>query len=338
MSQQGGRAMFGTFLAGPLTVLVTTLAAAAADGPALKLVQTIELKGKPGKLDHLVVDSKGQRLFLANKVNYTLDVVDLKAGKLVTQKSGQSGVQGVAYAPDLDRVYAALGTGGYCNIIDAKTLRTVRTIKFADDADNVRYDPRTKLVYVAHAEKSLGVINARTNELKADIELPGGAEGFQLSARGPRLYLCMPSPSELLVIDTDKNKIVQHYPIKKAGGAHPVALDEANHRIFVGCRKKPMVVVMDSESGKEITSVDIPGDVDDLYYDAKRKRLYASCGEGSLAVIRQKGADSYELQEKITTVKDARTSFFDPDTSRLYLAVPRQKGKNGPEIWVYEAR
>jgi hypothetical protein len=117
-----------------------------------------------------------------------------------------------------------------------------------------------------------------------------------------------------------------------------VALDEANHRIFIGCRKAPMVVVMDSETGKEITSVDIPADVDDLYYDAKRKRLYASCGEGYLAVISQKGPDRYELLEKIPTAKDARTCYFDPDKSRLYLAVPRQKGKMGPEIRVYEVK
>jgi DNA-binding beta-propeller fold protein YncE len=325
------------FLFAFLAVLVSALGAAAADQPALKLVQTIELKGKAGKLDHLVVDSKGQRLFLANKVNNTLDIVDLKAGKLIKQVSGQYGVQGIAYAADLNRLYVALGTGGYCNIFDGKNYKLLKTIKFADDADNVRYNPRTHLVYVAHAEKALGVIDGKTFELKADIELPGPAEGFQLAGRS-RLYLCMPSPNEVVIIDTEKNKVQHRYPVKTAGGAHPLGVDEANHRIFVGCRKKPMVVVLDSESGKEKTSVDIPGEVDDLWYDAKRKRIYASCGDGFLAVIRQKGADSYELQEKIATVKDARTSFFDADKGRLYLAVPRQKDKKGPQIRVYEVQ
>jgi DNA-binding beta-propeller fold protein YncE len=326
------------FLTGALVVLAGSLGAAAAAEPSLNLVKKIVLKGTNGKLDHLTVDSKGQRLSLANKINNTVDIVDLKAGRLLRQLPGQSGAQGLAYAADLDRLYVALGTGGYCNIFDADNYKLLKTVKFMDDADNVRYNPRTHLVYVAHAEKALGVIDAKNFEIKADIELPGSAEGFQLDSKRPRLYLCSPTPSELIVIDTAKYKVLKRYPIKRAGGGHPVALDEAHHRIFIGCRKKPMVVVMDMESGKEITSVDIPADVDDLYYDAKRKALYASCGEGSLVIIRQQDKDSYKKVQTIKTAKDARTCFFDPRTSRLYLGVPRQKGKKGPEIWVYQVR
>jgi DNA-binding beta-propeller fold protein YncE len=323
--------------AGLAIALVAALGAAKADDPALKLVQTIELQGKAGKLDHLVVDSKGQRLFLANKVNNTLDIVDLKAGKLLKQVPGQGGAQGVAYAADLDRLYVALGTGGFCNIFDGKDYKLLKTVKFADDADNVRYNPRTSLVYVAHAESSLGVIDAKTYVVKADIKLPGSAEAFQLETARPLLYLNAPSATEVVVIDTDKNEVVKHYPIKSAGANQCLALDEPNHRLLVGCRTKPMLVVLDSETGKETATVAIPGDIDDLFMDAKRKRIYASCGEGFLAVIKQNDADHYELLEKIPTVKDARTSCFDPDTGRLYLAVPRQTGKKGPEIHVYQA-
>ncbi len=99
-----------------------------------------------------------------------------------------------------------------------------------------------------------------------------------------------------------------------------------------------MVVIMDTETGKEIDSVPIAGDVDDVFFDAKRKRIYASCGEGFLAVIRQRDADHYESLDKLATLKDARTSFFDGETGKLYLAVPRQQGKNGPEIHVYQAQ
>jgi hypothetical protein len=99
-----------------------------------------------------------------------------------------------------------------------------------------------------------------------------------------------------------------------------------------------MVVVMDMETGKEITGVPIPKDNDDLFYDAKGKRLYASCGEGFIAVIRQLDADHYEVAEKVATAKNAKTSLFDADSSRLFLAVPRQEGKPGPEIRVYRVK
>jgi hypothetical protein len=117
-----------------------------------------------------------------------------------------------------------------------------------------------------------------------------------------------------------------------------VALDEESHRVYVGCRNEPMVVVVDTESGKEITGVAIPGGIDDLHLDGKRKRLYASCGDGFLVVLAQKDTDHLEVVEKIETVKDARTCLYVPDTGRLYLAVPRQEGKEGPEIRVYQVK
>jgi len=232
----------------------------------------------------------------------------------------------------------ALGGGGFCNVFDGKDLTLMKTIKYADDADNVRYNPQTHLVYVAHAEKALGVIDGKTFEQKADIKLAGGAEGFEVEKARPRLYLATPEPNQVAVIDTDKNEVVANYPIKMAGAAHPLALDEPNHRLIVACRKAPMVVVLDSETGKEIAGVPIPEEVDDVWFDAKRKRVYASCGEGFVAVIAQKDPDHYEMAEKVPTVKGAKTCFFDADSSRLFLAVPRQADKEGPEIRIYQVK
>jgi hypothetical protein len=322
-----------------LAAFLVPKAAPAADEPsALDLLQTIVLKGKAGKLDHLALDARRERLFLANTSNGTLDVVDLKAGKLLKQVIGQTGIQGVAYAADLDRVFVGLGSGGLCNIFDGAEYRPLKTIKFTDDADNVRYDAVRHLVFVAHAEKALGVVDAKTYTVKADLKLPGAAEGFQIMPAQPLLYLVIPSPSQVAVIDIEKLAIVANHPLKMAKGGHPLVIDDANKRIFIGCRQEPKVVVMNSETGKEITSIDIPQDVDDLYYDAKRKRLFASCGEGFVVVIKQTDADHYDVAEKVATVKGAKTSLFDAEAGRLYLAVPRQAGKPGPEIRVYKVR
>ncbi|HKI35189.1 MAG TPA: YncE family protein [Gemmataceae bacterium] len=321
--------------AAPLAALVFALAVPAAE---LELVQTIQLKGKAGGLDHLALDAKRERLFVANKTNNTLDIVDLKEGKLLEQKPNQTAIQGIAYVPDLDRVFVGLGSNGLCNAFDGEKYKILKTINFKDDADNVRYNPVAKVVYVAHAEKALGVIDPKTFAKKADIKLPAAAEGFASEIKRPRLYLVTPSPSQLVVIDTDKNEVVTTHAIKSAAGGHPVALDEANHRVFVGCHKEPMVVVIDTENGKEIATVHIPGDVDDLFHDAKSKRLYASCGEGALVVIEQQDADTYKVVEKLDTPKGARTCLYVAETGRLYLAVPRQEGKEGPEIRVYQAK
>jgi hypothetical protein len=311
--------------------------ASAADS-AMELKQTIELKGKAGSLDHLAIDAKRDRLFVANKANNTLDIVDIKAGKLLKQVPNQGGIQGIAYAPDLDRVIVGLGTGGFCNFFDGQEYKLLETKKFSDDSDNVRYDPRTHLVYVAHADKSLGVLDAKTYELKTDIKLPGAAEGFQIETKRPRLYVNIPSPSEVVVIDTDKNEILNRYKVEMAGGQHPLALDEENHRLFLGCRKKAMMVIMDSETGKEIAGVEIPGEIDDLWLDTKNKRLYASCGDGAIAVLKQLAPDKYEVAEKIETPKGSKTSYFDAQTGRFFLGVPRSAATKAPEIRVYQIR
>src|SRR5262249_48628923 len=124
-------------------VLALALPAPAAE---LELVQKIPLKGKPGGLDHLALDARRERLFVANKSNNTLDVVDLKAGKLLEQKPNQTAIQGIAYVPDLDRVFVGLGSNGLCNAFDGETYKILKTIKFKDDADNVRYNPARKVV------------------------------------------------------------------------------------------------------------------------------------------------------------------------------------------------
>ncbi len=327
--------LFSTAL---LAALTWTASAGAADPPALEQVQTISLHGPTGKrLDHLALDAKHDRLFVANMANHSLDVIDLKSGKLVKEIPDQPGIQGVAYAADLDRVFVGLGDGNRCNVFDGETYRLLKSVPF-DDADNVRYDPRTGLVYVAHAEKQLGAVDAKTLEVKADVPLPAASEAFLLEKGRPRIYLNTPSAGQVVVLDTEKREVIKTYPLKRAAANYPMALDEEQHRLFLGCRKEPMVVVMDSESGKEVAAVPTPSDVDDLFFDAKRKRLYASCGEGFLAVIRQADADRYELLEKLPTAKLARTCLFDPDGGRLFLAVPRWEGKEGPEIWVYRAR
>ena len=322
-----------------LAVLGLASVAAAAEPAPLERVQVIPLHGRPEKkLDHMTLDARRDRLFVANMANRTLDVIDLKAGKLLKEISDQRGIQGVAYAPDLDRVFVGLGVGGLCNAFDGETYKPLGSVKLGTDVDNVRYDPRGRRVYAAHVEKSLAVLDGRTLEVIADLRLPGFPEAFWLEKGRRRLYANVPSLNQVLVLDAEKNEVIDRYPLKRAGANYSMALDEANRRLFIGCRKEPMVVVLDLDSGKEIAGVPIPGDIDDLFYDARRKRLYASCGEGFLTVIRQIDADRYEAAAKLPTGKLARTCFFDPATGRLFLAVPRQAGKGGPELWVYRAR
>ena len=209
-----------------------------------------------------------------------------------------------------------------------------------DDADNVRFNPRTQRIYVVHADTELSVIDSRDYTVRSPIALPKDLGGFKLERDRPRMYVNA-KEGHVVVIDTAKDEVIDRFAVAPAGGNAAVAIDEPNHRLFIGCRTNPALVVMDSDSGKIVASVPIPGDVDDVSFDPARKRIYASCGAGAIAVIDQQDADHYKSLATITTVKRARTSIFNSEDGCLYLAVPRlaeRPEQKDPEIWVYRAR
>jgi DNA-binding beta-propeller fold protein YncE len=309
---------------------------ASADETPLELVQTIPFSGVTGNLDHLAVDAKGMRLFVANKANNTLDVIDLKAGKPVHQVPDQVKVSGVAYAADLDMIYVGNG-GGVCNGIDGKEYKVVFSTK-AEKADNVYYHSGNKTVYVAHGE-TISVLDAKTGEVKAQISTGGKTEEFRVDKKANKLYVNL-KPSVIAVIDLLKNEVVDRFKLTMTESNGPLAYDSKAGLLFVGCGgKAPMILVVDAKTGKEMANVEIPGGIDNLHFDSKRSRLYASCGDGAgaLAVIEKKG-DKYELISKIETAKKAKTSIYNSSLGRLFVGVPKQEGKDGPEIRIFEAR
>jgi DNA-binding beta-propeller fold protein YncE len=323
-----------------LTGVLLAPSITAADPPPLERVQTIALKGPAGGLDHLALDAKRGRLFVANTVNGTLDIVDVRAGKLLKQVPGQGGIRGIDYSPEVDRVFVGNGTGGVCNTFNGESYELVKSVPLGEDADNVRYNPRTRRIYVVHADRELSVIDAKDYTVRSPIALPTNLGAFKLEAGRPRLYVNA-KEGNVVVIDTEKDEVIGRFPVAPAGTNAAVAIDEPNHRLFIGCRKNPALVVMDSDTGKIVASVPIPGDVDDLSFDARQGRIYASCGEGAIAVVRQIDADRYESLATIPTIKGARTSIFNAGDGQLYLAVPRRKDhpeQENPEVWAYRAR
>lgn len=326
-----------TRIASLLTGLVAAGSVAAAEPTRLELTQTIPLQGVAGRYDHLALDARGGRLFIANLSNNSFDVVDLRAGKLIKQILDQRKIQGVAYVPDLDLIFVGNGTDGVCNAFDGRDYKLLHTVKLPD-ADNVRYDPRTRQVYVIHAEKALTAIDPKTFAIKATIKLPGSPEGLQIDPTQPRLYINTLRPAQVSAIDTEKNQLVGTYSLTLASANYPLTLDPAGRRVFVGCRQPPMVVGLDADSGKEVTSFTIPGDTDDIFFDAKRNRIYAICGEGSVAMAERKAADRFEVVEKIATVRLARTGLFDPESSRLFVILPRASDQQGPSLRIYQAK
>lgn len=309
----------------------------AADSTALRLVQTIPLPDVEGRIDHMGVDVQGQRLFVSALGNNTLEVLDLRGAKRLTSIKGLREPQGVFFVPKENKLFIANDDDGTCMVFDGSSYKLLQTIHFPSDADNVRYDAAQNQIYVGYGEGGLGALDATTGKKVADIALKAHPESFRLEQSGPRIFVNLPDANHTIaVVDRTKRSVVATWPLEEASN-FPMTPDEADHRLFVVTRRPPRLVVLDTESGKEVASYPTVGDADDAFYDAARKRVYISGGEGFIDVFDQRSPNDYQATGRISTASGARTSLFVPELNRLYLAVPH-RGSQDAEVRVYEAR
>ena len=310
---------------------------AAAPQTPLTLVGAIDLPRVEGRIDHLAVDLAAQRLYVAALGNNTVEVLDVKSNTHVKSLPGFREPQGIAVVPDGKLVAVANGQGEGVQFIDAADFHPVRAVRLGDDSDNVRYDAAAHRVFVGFGAGALASVTPGDGKLLGEAKLAGHPESFQLERAGSRVFVNVPDANQIVVVDRTAMKVAATWPVVTAKANFPMALDEANHHVFIGCRRPAKVLVYDTTTGKESGSFDIVGDTDDLFFDAARKRLYVSGGEGFVDVLQEQEAGRFARVAHIATAAGARTSLFVPEQSRLYLAVPH-RGTQKAEIRIYEAR
>lgn len=303
---------------------------------ALRMVQTIPLPNVEGRIDHMAVDVKGQRLFIAALGNNSIEVLDLRGGKHLKSITGFSEPQGVGFISEFDKIFIANGAGGVCDILNGSSFERINRVNFSDDADNIRYDAATHRVYVGYGSGGIGIMDATTGDRLGDIKLDGHPESFQLEKSGPRIFVNVPTMRKVVVVDRDKRSTIASWPSAGTTANFPMAIDETHHRLFVGFRKPARLIIFDTQSGKIAANLASPRDADDIFYDSARRRIYVSGGEGFLSTFQQIDRDRYKAMTKIATAPGARTSLLVPELNRLYLAVPH-RGAQRAEVRVYEA-
>jgi DNA-binding beta-propeller fold protein YncE len=292
----------------------------------LRLEKSIEMPEVQGRIDHLSIDIKGQRLFVSALGNNTLEVIDVKVGKRVKTINQLKEPQGVLYVAESDRIYVANGDDGSVRMFDGRSYAPLKRLDYGDDADNVRYDASRKRTYVGYGSGALGELDSEGNKV-TEIELDAHPESFQLEKDSPRIYVNLPKSRKIAVIDRDKHSIIATWKTDMAFANYPMALDEGDHRLFVVTRMPARLLVFDTNTGSIVQKLPAVGDCDDVFYDKNRKRIYASGGDGAISVFEQKDANHYNERARIPTARGARTSFFSPDLDRLFLAVRRQRSQ-----------
>jgi DNA-binding beta-propeller fold protein YncE len=301
----------------------------------LRLVTTIALPGVEGRMDHMAVDESGEKLFIAALANNTVELVDLINGRHLKTLGGFREPTGITNVQGSGAIAVASGKGDGVQTIDAKDYRTLKTISVGDDADNLRYDAAAKRLYLGYSAGALAAISPPEGTILGRAALAGHPESFQLELSGPRIFVNVPTAGHIAVVDRGTMQVTTTWPVTGAAANFPMALDEAGHRLFIGCRKPAKLLIYDTATGKEIGASEIVGDTDDLFYDSQRKRVYVSGGEGFIDVLDARQSSALVRIARVPSAGGARTSLFVSQQSRLYVAVPH-RGTQKAEIRVYQ--
>ena len=320
-----------------IAVAGSCLAAAQPGDAGIQLKQTIPLSGVEGRIDHFAFDAAGDRLFVCALGNNSVEVLDLRKSERIHSITGLGAPQGIAYIPKLDRILVANDTGGVCKIYDAKSFQPVGELNLQDDADNVRYDEVAKKLYVGFGSGGIAIVNAADGKQVGSIKLSAHPEAFELEKNGKRIFVNVPNARHVAVIDRDQGKVVATWKTDLAFGNFPMALDETNHRLFVGCRLPSKLIVFNTDSGDIVAKIDISGDSDEIFYDGKRHHIYAICGAGKIDIIEQTNPNTYKSLTKVHTADGARTGLFEPERDTLFVAVPHRSSQSA-EIRCYQIR
>lgn len=302
----------------------------------------ISLPGKGG-YDYLSIDKINNRLFVSHGTS--VDVIDLATEKVIGSIDNMQGVHGIAIANEFNKGFISDGKANSVVVFDLKTLKTIETIGISGKKpDAIMYDLYSKKIYAFNGDSdNATVIDADTNKEIGSVALPGGPE-FGVPDGEGKIYNNIEDKSVLAVIDAKTLKVIQTYPLAPCGTPTGLALDNANHRLFTGCRANKGLTVLDQNTGKVITTLPIGAGVDAVAYDPETKLIFCSNGDGTTTIIKQESADKYELVQTLVTQVRAKTLALDTKTHKIYLSVAKfEEGTRAPvpgsfEVLVYKMK
>jgi YVTN family beta-propeller protein len=304
-----------------------------AETSLMQLETKIPLGAVRGRIDHMAIDLTRQHLFVAELENDSIGIVDLHDRKVIRTIEGLKEPQGVAFLPSTGALYVANAGDGSLRLFRGPDYAAAGRIDLGDDADNIRVDSTADRLFVGYGSGGLAVIDSVNFKKIADIPLSVHPEGFQLDQGSNRIFVNLPKARAIVTVDRESGKQTASWPMHIGAGNFPMAVNHAAGHVLAAFRTPPTLGVFSIKDGALMASPDICGDADDVFVDAKRRRVYVSCGEGFLDVLDSQES-SYKRIARIPTVSGARTSLFVPGLDRLLLAARATPGQPAA-IWVF---
>jgi WD40 repeat protein len=311
----------------------------------LKLVRVIPMPDvKSGDFDHFALDLSGKRLFLTGEVNKSIEVFDIQTNRRIHSIRGVDTPHAMLFLPDSNQLLVVDGGDGTLKCFDGTNYTLVSSVKLELAADSAVFDDSKHLLYVASGGEDakmdhtvINIVDTTAHRRIADIPVDStNIEAMALEKNGPRLYVNIRDRGLVGVVDREKKSLLSTWGLGGNQGNTPLALDEANHRLFVVTRKPAKLLVLDAESGKAITSLPSAPMADDMVFDSASKRIYVAC-DGFVTIYHQEDADHYQEIARIPTRFRAKTAILVPELGRYYVAAPRQ-GTKAAEVRVYDVQ
>ena len=302
------------------------------DASSLILERTIPLPGVAGRIDHLAADERQSRVFVAELGNGSVDVVDLKNGH-VRRIANLKSPQGLGYAETRDELVVASGGDGSVRFFNGNSLTQSASLRLGSDADDVRIDVGTGQVVVGYDSGALAFIEPAQHTIIKTIALQAHPEGFSIDSSTRRAFVNLPDDRSIVAVDLDKGAVVARWPAQHLMN-FPMALDPQSKTLAIVYRLPARLVLLDEESGTVKQDLPTCGDADDVYFDARHRRIYVSCGSGSIDVFKR-GEAGYSHLASIASERGARTALFAPEFDRLFVAARAKNRKGESGLLVY---
>ena len=280
------------------------------------IINRIHLTGDGG-WDCCELDEASGRLFISHDTQ--VQVVDVAAGKQHGVIGDTKGVHDIAFVRELNKAYVSNGKDTSVSIVDFKSLALLKKIRVTgEDPDGITYDPFSRCIFVFNGKsENVTVIDSRTDKVVATIAL-GGSPEFSAADGNGQLYVNLEDKNEVAVINTQSMTVEKEWPVAPAQKPCAMAMDYKNHRLFIGCRSRVMVV-MNAQTGNVIASLPIGDHVDAAAFDPVKKRIFFSNGDGTVTVIGASANDVYAVVENIVTQKGSKTMALSKTSHHLYL-------------------
>lgn len=310
---------FRTWLTAVVGLTLLSLAPATVAAPpsdSYSVIKKIPIPGQ-GSWDYLTVDEAARRLYVSHGTQ--VEVIDVDSGAIVGSIPNTPGVHGIAIAPELGRGFVSNGQPATVTIFDLKTLKPIADVPTGKKPDAIIFDPATSRVFAFNGGgNSATAIDAATGKVAGTVDLGGGPEFAAADGNG-FVYNNLEDESLVLKIDSRKLTVDKRWPTAPCASPSSMAMDRANHRLFLGCRSKVMAV-MNADTGQVITTLPIGDHVDATAFDPETKLIFNSNGEGTITVIRQDSPDKYSVVQTVKTLPRAKTLAQDPKTHQLFLS------------------